>query len=788
VVATDPRPAVEPRRPTPAHAYRPAHSLLHRWGVAVARRHRLVLAGWLLILVGAGLSYPVLQDRLGAPDYTVRGSESARAQELRAAHFPRLGDEQGVIVFRSARLTVEDPAYAGIVDRVLAGVRGRQGVTGAVGPLDPASEAQVSSDRRAAVALVGLDGDAAARARLADDLQSRVRRQASGSPVEAYLTGSSPLNNDLSRVELADQEFAERIGLPIALVVLVLALGGLVAAVLPVGLALASVLVCMGILTPLAGPLHLDRFVTVVTTMIGIGVGIDYALFVVSRFREELARRRHEPGREATAEAVGIALHTSGRTILASGLIVMVALGAMVLIDGHIFVEIAVAAALVVACAVTAGLTLLPALLALLGPRVNAGRLPGWRRRRGAEQVAAGSTAWARWARFTLRYPIRLGLPVLLLLGIAALPIASIRLGLDLGLASLSDTPSGRGQQILAGSFSKGSVNPVEVVGCTRSDRLDTEDLDGVARLAAAARADRRVAQVVAPTDLLDSRAGGHTSGHLAQAVREPALRPALSRMVDTDRGGRCALVDIVLAVPVDSTDAGRFVHDLRTRLAPQSFPGTEFDVRAGGLTAQYADLSAETTRKLPLVVAVVLALSFCYLLLVFRSLLLPAKAVILNLVATGAALGLTVLVFQFGYGARMLDFHSVGTLQAYLPVALFALLFGLSMDYEVFLVRRMHEEWLRTGDNAEAVATAIAHTARQITAAAAIMVAVFGSFLVADVLELKQFGFGLAVAVLIDATVIRLLLVPAIMSVASRGNWWLPAALDRRLPKLHLE
>jgi RND superfamily putative drug exporter len=260
------------------------------------------------------------------------------------------------------------------------------------------------------------------------------------------------------------------------------------------------------------------------------------------------------------------------------------------------------------------------------------------------------------------------------------------------------------------------------------------------------------------------------------------------SRLIDTDRGGRCALLDIVLAVPVDSTAASRFVRDLRTELAPRALAGTRVDARTGGLTAQYADLAAETTGKLPLVVAIVLAVSFCYLLLVFRSLLLPAKAVVLNLVATAAALGLTVFVFQFGRGARVLDFHSVGTLQAYLPVALFALLFGLSMDYEVFLVRRIQEEWLRSGDNAEAVAVAVARTARQITAAAAIMVAVFASFLAAHVLELKQFGFGLSIAVLLDATAIRLLLVPAIMGIASRGNWWLPGVLARRLPSLRLE
>ena len=269
------------------------------------------------------------------------------------------------------------------------------------------------------------------------------------------------------------------------------------------------------------------------------------------------------------------------------------------------------------------------------------------------------------------------------------------------------------------------------------------------------------MAQVVSVTTLLDRTAGGHAAENLQQGLAQPGLKSQLDRLVNTDQGGGCTHLNVVAAVPVDSPEASALVETIRGTLAPQALAGTGVAV----------------------VVLIVLALSFCYLLVVFRSLLLPAKAVLLNLLATSAALGITVFVFQEGHLSELLGFSSVGTLQAFLPVTIFALLFGLSMDYEVFLVRRMQEEWQRSGDNDHAVAVGLDRTARQITAGAAIMAAVFGSFLVADVLELKQFGFSLAVAVIIDATLIRMVLVPAAMGIARRANWWLPPAVARRLP-----
>ncbi|MCC3769314.1 MMPL family transporter [Streptomyces sp. UNOC14_S4] len=737
-----------PRGPSP----------LHRWGGLMARHRAVVLAVWALLVAASAVFYPSVESRLAAPDYTVQSSESATAQKLMERHFPATGAEQGVVVFRSARLRADAPAYRSAVERVLAVVPADAG-----GPADPYSaDGRISADGHVVVATFPLTGDRSARADRAGDLQRRIRAEAASGPVEAYLTGPSALTDDLSDVELRDQSVAESVGVPIALLALLLAFGAAVAALLPVATALGSVLVGTAVLGLLAGPLHLDRFVTVVATVIGIGVGIDYGLFVISRFREELARRTPREGTSpdgtprggtprdgtprdgtpcpdaaAVRESVGVALRTSGRTVLTAGLIVVVALGSMILIRGHIFTEIAVASGLMVVLCLLTSLTALPALLALLGHRVDGGALP--RRLR-----PAGGGRWAAWARTVLRHPYRLGLPVLALLAAMALPLSSVRLGVDWGLASLTGTPSGKGQRIAAASFSPGAVGPVQVVACGPGDTAVT----GARHLADAVRNDKRVTQVL-----------------------------------PVERSGGCASLRLVLAERVDSPRATAFVRDLRSGPARTAFATSTAKAHVGGLSAEYVDLADETAGKLPLVVLVILALSFCYLLVVFRSVLVPLKAVLLNLAATTASLGVTTLVFQRGWGEGLFGFTSSGTLQAYLPVALFALLFGLSMDYEIFLVGRIQEERLRTGDDARAIPAGLEHTARQITTAASIMVIVFGSLLFARVLELKQFGFGLAFAVLLDATVVRLLLVPAVMGVAGRANWWLPGWLERRLP-----
>ncbi len=767
----------------------PESSLAARWGAWAARRHWWVLSVWIVVLIAAAAAYPYLQSTLVAPDYSVTNSDSDKVADLISRDFTTAGAEQDVIVFNSDQLVSTDADYRAVVDKVLADVRDEPGVVFLLGPYDPGGQGQVSEDGHASLASVGLSGDIGDRAERATSLQDAITSSAGGGPVQAYLTGFSPTSNDLTTVETQDVERAESIGVPVAFVVLLVALGALVAAFLPLTLAAVGLMATMGLLAALTVVQDWDVFVLSVITMIGVGIGIDYSLFIVTRFREELARREQRP--DAVPEAVGQAMTTSGRTIAFSAIIVMISLFSLFVVNSPMFREIAIGSVLVVASTLLAAWTFLPALLGALSSRVNRGALP--KRFQPAEDREGGSerpSGWARWAHTVLAHPW-LAIPAAAALIVLSLPAFGIKLGIDLGIAALADTPSGKAEIILADKFSPGVLSPVQIlVSHQGTGPLTTADLASIDQLTKRLSNDPRVADAFSITqvaDQLNVPISAETLAPLAQ-VKDPTARALIGQYVNLDTGSNRAILTVVSSVPIDSTEAADLVNDLRDHIVPSlDAPGGP-EILVGGATAQFADLSDETLGKLPLVLGLVLTLSFLYLMVVFRSLLIPLKAVLMNLLATGAAFGLTVWVFQEGHLEGLLNFTSVGFIQVYLPIMTFAFLFGLSMDYEVFLIRRMQEEWVATHDNDEAVAVGVAHTARPNAAAAANKAAGFGCFLVADVLELKEFGLALAAAVVLDATLVRLLLVPAIMKLAGPANWWLPRFLQRILPQLRLE
>ncbi len=720
----------------------------HHWGALMARHRRLVITAWVVLMIACGAVFPLVTGQLKAPNYGVDQAASTRASTLVQRHFSGLGNEQDVIVFDSPDGAVADAGRRAVVDRVLAAARAETGVVTVVGPFDPIAKNQVSEDGHAALALVGLEGDASSLPARAAALQRAVAG-AAGAGVTANVTGFSPITNDLTAVETAATTEAESIGLPLALVILVLAFGAALAAALPLLLAIAGLTLTFGVLYLLSFGLTFDAFLITIVTMIGTGIGIDYAMFIVSRFREELARRAiTEPDPAAIAEATGVAIATSGRTIAFSGVVVGISVCSFFIMESPIFREVGTGVLVSVICTLIAALTLLPAVLAVLGPRVNKWQLPPkWRPADVRWDSAAAHGLWARWAHLVMRRPVLFATAAVAVLVVAALPIGSLRYGIDLGTTSMGDQPTARAQLVLDRSFSPGAVSPVQVVITGPGD----DALDN---------AGRQQADLLATT-----LSGDHRVGDIETLTNDGRI-----------------LLNVVPKVAIDSGEAIALVRHIRDDLA-EDMPNTQ--VLVGGATAAFVDLSDETTQKLPWVIMLVLGMSLLFLLVIFRSIAVPVKAVLMNLLATAAATGLTVAVFQWGYGAGLLGFTSPGFLQVYIPITVFVLLFGLSMDYEVFLIRRIQEAWEDSHDTDSAIAVGIEHTARPITAAAAIMVAVFGSFLIAPVPELKQFGFSLAIAITIDATLVRLVLVPALIKLFGDWNWWLPAGLDRVLPRV---
>jgi RND superfamily putative drug exporter len=375
---------------------------------------------------------------------------------------------------------------------------------------------------------------------------------------------------------------------------------------------------------------------------------------------------------------------------------------------------------------------------------------------------------------------------IVALLALAA-PVTRLNLSLDTGTSELSGRSAGIGREILEREFNEGRISPLQVVYVSNDGPLDDADLDAIARLSSLISQDYAAVDVTSVTTLLDRFVGNHSAKSLALAAGFPQVVEAASDLLNVSSGGDVAVIRAVPRWSPDSPGPVQLVERVRTTMVPQAVAGHDAEVYVGGLSAQIVDITAESERKLPVVVGLVVILSFVLLALVFRSVVLPIKAILMNVLGIAAAYGLLVVVFQEGAGAHLFNFQPTGTTQVYLPLLTFAVLFGLSMDYEVFLLGRIKEEWDRTGDNRLAVQRGLQRTGAVITSAAAIMVAVFFAFTFARLTEVKSLGFSLATAVLIDATLIRIILVPAAMQLLGHWNWWFPSWLDRRLPHIDL-
>ncbi|MGZ6641461.1 MAG: MMPL family transporter [Solirubrobacteraceae bacterium] len=696
---------------------------------------RAVVALWLVALVALtalhGAAGSAYRDSFRLP-----GTESASALGLLRHAAPRAAGDSERIVVAVERGRVTDPAVRARVQAMLARVSRLRHVASVRSPYAPGARGQISRDGRVAYATVGLDAEAPKVPVATSKRLIATARSAAG---------------DGLQVELGGQAIAQArgqgpggtaFGFLAAAAVLLLVFGSLLTALLPLATAALSLGAGIALIGLLSHVLTIASFASELSLLIGLGVGVDYALFIVTRYRQELMR-----GRASDVAAVN-AVDTAGRAVLFAGITVCIALLGMFALGVSFLYGVAVAASIVVACTVVAALTLLPALLGFLGPRALA--------RRQRRALAAGelttsdeSPAWARWADRLQRRPLALAAAAALLMVVLAAPFASVRLGsTDQGSDPAASTTR-KAYDLLARGFGPGFNGPLQLVTHTSTP----------AQTAAFAR-------VVA--------AAGRTPGVVAAG---PPV--ALGRGV--------TLAQVVPRGSPQDASTTDLLHALRDRTVPAAARG-EVRVLVGGQTAIFNDFAAVLGGKLPLFVGVVVALSFLLLMAVFRSLAIPAMAAVMNLLSIGAAFGVVVAVFQFGWGSDVIGVTRAGPIEAFLPVMVFAILFGLSMDYEVFLVARIYEEWHRRGDNREAVAHGLAATGRTITAAAAIMVLVFAAFVLGGERIIKLFGIGLASAVLLDAIVVRSVLVPGLMLVVGRANWWLPGAIDRRLPRFNVE
>ena len=722
--------------------------ITRRLALASARRPRLTVALWAAALVAAAILVSQYIDVLKVSDDFVGRPESKRAEALIAERLPGAGNDIEIVVVRSTRRTVDDPVFRDFVGD-LAGRLGALApahVAGVRSYLDATTPEEaallVSQDRHTTILPVRLPGALSDAEPHLDRIVPVVDEAARQAGFTVVLTGSAAWEREATAVGGSDLVRGERIGLPIALLILVLVFGALVAAGLPLVLAAIAIVVALA-LTALTGQaLSMSVFAVNVITMMGLAVGIDYSLFIVARFREELR------GEGDVVEAVGRTAATASRAVLFSGLTVVLALAGLLLVPFSVFTSMGIGSILVVVAAVAAALTLLPAALALLGRRVDALRLPRWLHR---PNGGSRTGFWEKTARLVMAHRVC----ALLLGGGVLVLLAAPALLMDNRVIGVAGTPerlgTHRGYDILARDFSAGLTSPILVAVDGRV--ADPRVASAVERLRQAAAADGRFA----------------VTG------------------LEVSQDGDFALLQLATDVEASSDDAAAAVHDLRRRLVPQAFHGAPATVLVGGAPALFADMMVIIDRFTPVVLATVLGLSFCLLLLAFRSLVVALKAVLMNLLSVGAAYGLLVLVFQKGWGAGLLGFQQVDQIESFVPLLLFCILFGLSMDYQVFLLSRIRERYDACGDTREAVAFGLSSTAGIITGAALIMVAVFAGLASGEMVMFQQIGFGLAVAIALDATLVRTVVVPASMALLGDWNWYLPRRLEW-LPRVTLE
>ena len=697
---------------------------------ASSRHPWRVLLGWLgAIVVALGLAVTLLPGNLTTNGHVTGSPESAQAERIFSRQFPP--DRRGVdelIVVRSAMRTVTDPAFR----RFAAGLVARAKATGVV---HRAAALAVSRDRRAV--LIGIQRQADV-----DPLLPVVEQSNGRDGFSVLMTGEGTLDhdfNDLSQHDLKSGEL--EFGLPAALIVLLVVFGAVVAGLIPLLMAIISIVVALGLCGPIAAEFSLSVFVVNMLTGMGLALGIDYSLFVLSRYREERTAGRAQHAAIAAAGA------TSSRAVLFSGTVFVIALSGMLLVPSNVMKSLAVGAITVAIVSVVAALTLLPALLGLLGDRINSLRLP-WLGR----NTTGEGRFWGAVVRKVMRRPV----VSLVTFGALLLALALPAFGLRLGASGVSTLPnrleSKQGFDALARDFPQQSSSPalIAVVGDVRSPRVRA----GIVRLR------RELAQ--------DPVFGGGSDLRIAP-------------------NGQAAAIGVLVAGDKTGERALDAVRRLRSTEIPRAFGDASVRVLVGGDTADNVDFIDAMNAWLPLVFVYVLGLSFVLLTVVFRSIVVAATSIALNLLSVGAAYGLVILVFLHGVGNGLLGFQHVHAIEAWVPLFLFSVLFGLSMDYQVFLLSRIKERYDRGDSTIEAVTHAVSSTARLITGAALIIVAVFGGFAMGDLVMFQQMGFGVAVALLIDATIIRSVLLPAAMRLLGSWNWYLPGWLEW-LPRIEVE
>jgi RND superfamily putative drug exporter len=747
-----------------------------RLGRFVVARHRLVLGTWLMVVAVALPLAPRVSDALRAGGFGSPDLESARTRAMLASELG-VPPSAVVVVLHAPQLVAGSEAFEKAAAEATAGIERAPHVVGVRSHV--VAPRQVSADRHTAYDLVFLDLEPDASPEALPAIEDAL---GAAPGIEVGLAGGLAFYRDVQRVSEQDLQRSEVVSLPLAGLALVLVFGSLVAAGLPLAVGGTSVVVALAAIFLAASAAPMSIFVLNLATLLGLGLGVDYSLLMTSRFREELAGRGRADGQPPSdrevREAVVRTVATAGRAVFFSGLTVLLGLLGLVLFTFMILRSVGLAGAIVVAAAVGSALTLLPAILVLLGRHID--RFAVRRRRRSTSSEGA----WSRLARQVMARPVRVLLPTLGLLLVFGVPFLHVRFNAPDATILPRSVPSRAAFDRLATAFGEGEFAPLFLAIRTAGPATSPDNVAGLYDYSRRLAADARVNRVESIVDV-DPRLSLQQYQLLYASPVLPPDRMVATTLRATTRGD---LTTFTVYTPFggNSEQARALVDELRTRSGGLA-PPAGMTVLVGGGAAEVTDVVTRISSEFPRSGLFILVTTYLVLFFLLRSVVLPAKALIMNALSIVASFGALVWVFQDGNLSALLGFQPLGFVETTQPVILFCVLFGLSMDYEVFLLSRTKEVWDRTRDNVEAVARGLERSGRIVTSAALVVVLVAGSFAFADVVLIKALGLGMAIAVALDATIVRALLVPATMRLLGRWNWWLPtplaAAIEGRLP-----
>ena len=765
------------------------YRLLERWGRAVHRFRWAIIVIWILVIAAAGALSIRYSDVLSGGGWDIPHSDSLKVKQALAERFDGRSATSLILVYRDGVRATSSPAFTDGLRDAVDFVGKEEGVVGIYSLLDAADALKpgmIGADGHTTYAFVNMDIEEDYAINRMPHVQRELSEFTSGRGVEAYLIGASALWGDAAVYSQEGLAKAEMIVFPLIFLILLIVFRSLTATVTPIIVTVAAVIAGLGVIYYIGSHIEISVFVTNSALMLGMGVGIDYSLFMVNRFRLELDA---DPD---VNRAMAVAMRTSGHTVLFSGITVLAAMTALFVVELPAVKAIAFGAVTVVVFAVLATLTLLPAVLVMLGKRINKGRirLPGFMRR-----SAESDSFWRRLAGTMMRRPLLfLGVSVVLM-GFFALPIGGMKLNTNEVDILPAVSPARIGFEMYEQAFrTEGTSSNTLIVrpnageggdagagsDAERKQAVRPETLAYFAKLQAELTELDGVRRTTSVLSFLPGMEPAQAAAFLNSdpAGWPPGLQPMMDRYISRD--GQDLVMDIQFATEGASEESMRLADRIRDEIVPASKPPASLSITLGGETVQAMEMNQAIYDAFLPTLLIMLGLIFLILLITFRSVLLPLKAILMNLLSVGATFGIVTWVFADGHGIELFGAAASGYISNFIPLLMLALLFGLSTDYEVFLVSRIREHYEETGDNEESVAVGLEATGPLITGAAFLMIAVFTGFAFSSMLPIQTLGFGMAVAILLDASLVRMIIVPAAMKLLGNWNWWLPGSRRR--------